>query len=362
MCHRSRSCTSDHPVGLVVTDDLHRSRLTVFFRLILAIPHIVWFVLWSIGVVLRRDRRLGRSRSSPAGCPAGCTASSAPTSATRRTSSRTSTSSPTRIRPFSGGRSTGTRSTSACPTRRRSGGALVLVRIAGRDPGARRLGCPDGRRRLVRVLEAGRTATGARPAGTSAAWPRSRRSSVGSRAWSRADAARPPRRRRVRRSGTARRRSPTCCSSPSATRTPTRTRMLAELEPPPLHPVRLEGDAQRSPPLAGHGVLPAPAADPASRLARALGGSPAFLALILQWFVTLFRGRPAAALPPLPLALRPLRVPRLRVRLPGREPVPGLHRRSRASTRSTSTCPGPAARTAGRRSSAIVLVVPGLRS
>ena len=26
-----------HPIGLIVTDDLHRSRLTVFFRLLLVI-------------------------------------------------------------------------------------------------------------------------------------------------------------------------------------------------------------------------------------------------------------------------------------------------------------------------------------
>jgi hypothetical protein len=37
-----------HPVRLIVTDDLRRNRLTVFFRLILAIPHMVWLVLWSI--------------------------------------------------------------------------------------------------------------------------------------------------------------------------------------------------------------------------------------------------------------------------------------------------------------------------
>jgi hypothetical protein len=37
-----------HPVRLIVTDDLRRNRLTVFFRLILAIPHIVWLYLWSI--------------------------------------------------------------------------------------------------------------------------------------------------------------------------------------------------------------------------------------------------------------------------------------------------------------------------
>ncbi len=37
-----------HPVGLVVTDDLRRSRLTVFFRLLLALPHFVWLLLWGI--------------------------------------------------------------------------------------------------------------------------------------------------------------------------------------------------------------------------------------------------------------------------------------------------------------------------
>jgi hypothetical protein len=40
-----------HPVRLRVEDDLQRSRLTVFFRLILAIPHLIWLFLWTIGVV-----------------------------------------------------------------------------------------------------------------------------------------------------------------------------------------------------------------------------------------------------------------------------------------------------------------------
>jgi hypothetical protein len=37
-----------HPVSVTVTDDLRRSRLLVFFRLPVAIPHVVWFVLWTI--------------------------------------------------------------------------------------------------------------------------------------------------------------------------------------------------------------------------------------------------------------------------------------------------------------------------
>jgi Domain of unknown function (DUF4389) len=37
-----------HPVGLAVLDDLRRSRLTVFFRLLLALPHFVWLILWGV--------------------------------------------------------------------------------------------------------------------------------------------------------------------------------------------------------------------------------------------------------------------------------------------------------------------------
>jgi uncharacterized protein DUF4389 len=36
------------PIRLTVSDDLRRSRLTTFFRLLLAIPHIVWLLLWGI--------------------------------------------------------------------------------------------------------------------------------------------------------------------------------------------------------------------------------------------------------------------------------------------------------------------------
>jgi Domain of unknown function (DUF4389) len=41
-----------HPVGLAVSDDLRRSRLTVFFRLLLTLPHIVWLILWGIAAFL----------------------------------------------------------------------------------------------------------------------------------------------------------------------------------------------------------------------------------------------------------------------------------------------------------------------
>jgi hypothetical protein len=55
-----------HPIGLIVTDDLRRSRLTVLFRLLLAIPHlialyvfsivieVVAFVAWVVAVILGR--------------------------------------------------------------------------------------------------------------------------------------------------------------------------------------------------------------------------------------------------------------------------------------------------------------------
>jgi hypothetical protein len=39
---------SEHPIRLVVTDDLRRTRFTVALRAILAIPHYVWLLLWSI--------------------------------------------------------------------------------------------------------------------------------------------------------------------------------------------------------------------------------------------------------------------------------------------------------------------------
>jgi hypothetical protein len=42
----------EHPVKLVVEDDLKRRRLTVFFRLLLAIPLFIWLFLWTIATVV----------------------------------------------------------------------------------------------------------------------------------------------------------------------------------------------------------------------------------------------------------------------------------------------------------------------
>jgi hypothetical protein len=39
-------------VGLVLEDDGRRSRLTVLFRLLLALPHLVWLALWTLAAFL----------------------------------------------------------------------------------------------------------------------------------------------------------------------------------------------------------------------------------------------------------------------------------------------------------------------
>ena len=41
-----------HPIRLLVDDDLSRNRLTVLFRLLLAIPLLVWLVLWTVAVAI----------------------------------------------------------------------------------------------------------------------------------------------------------------------------------------------------------------------------------------------------------------------------------------------------------------------
>jgi len=40
--------SESHPIGLIVDDDLKRTRLTVFFRLLLAIPQAIWIAIWGI--------------------------------------------------------------------------------------------------------------------------------------------------------------------------------------------------------------------------------------------------------------------------------------------------------------------------
>ncbi len=44
----AHSVADRHPIGLIVVDDLQRTRLTVFFRILLAIPHLIVVALWAI--------------------------------------------------------------------------------------------------------------------------------------------------------------------------------------------------------------------------------------------------------------------------------------------------------------------------
>jgi ABC-type multidrug transport system fused ATPase/permease subunit len=44
--------TRSDPVRMEVRDELRRSRLTVFFRLVLAVPHLVWLTLWGVLALL----------------------------------------------------------------------------------------------------------------------------------------------------------------------------------------------------------------------------------------------------------------------------------------------------------------------
>jgi hypothetical protein len=48
----SQAAADRHSIGLIVTDDLQRNRLTVFFRLLLAIPHLIVVTLWSVVAML----------------------------------------------------------------------------------------------------------------------------------------------------------------------------------------------------------------------------------------------------------------------------------------------------------------------
>lgn len=47
---QAQSGVDEHPITLEVTDGLKRNRLTVFFRLLLAIPHFIVLALWGIVV------------------------------------------------------------------------------------------------------------------------------------------------------------------------------------------------------------------------------------------------------------------------------------------------------------------------
>ena len=141
-----------HPVRLVVTDDLGRSPADRLFRLLLALPHLVWVTLFGIAASLRRARRVaGRADRAPR--PADpAPLPRARTSATRRTSPPTC---PSRRRPYPGfGGRARTRSTSRSTRRRRQGrlGAALPARprrcrrslVASSLGGSAVLGAPVG--------------------------------------------------------------------------------------------------------------------------------------------------------------------------------------------------------------------------
>jgi hypothetical protein len=48
----SQMALPEHPVRLALGGSLTRSRLLVFFRILLALPHLFWFLLWSVPALL----------------------------------------------------------------------------------------------------------------------------------------------------------------------------------------------------------------------------------------------------------------------------------------------------------------------
>jgi hypothetical protein len=52
MAQTTAAQSDRHPIGLIVNDDLRRNRFTVFFRLLLAIPQLIWLYFFGIGAVI----------------------------------------------------------------------------------------------------------------------------------------------------------------------------------------------------------------------------------------------------------------------------------------------------------------------
>ena len=202
---------------MVVDDDLRRSRLTVFFRLGLAIPHFVWLAIWLLGalylvapIAWLLTLILGR-------LPEPLWRFSARSSVTRPMSSPSSCSRGTRSPASRGARAT-TRSTSRSTIRcARTGGR----RSSGSFWPGRRSSLPPGSS-WCRCSARSTTRPPGRPAATStspaSAW--SWRFSPGSRAWC-GDACRPGSAISSRtHSATTPRPGGTCSSSPIDIRTP----------------------------------------------------------------------------------------------------------------------------------------------
>ena len=237
----------DHPVRLAVTDDLRRSRLTVFFRLLLAIPHFIWLLLWTIAAFF----------AAIVGWFAALFTTRLPDGLHRFFSAYVRyVDAPRRLRDARGEPVPELHRRARLPGRRRAPRARTRRR-------AGRFCCASSSRSLrcsSRACSAGATSGGRRRAGEPGV--RRRRDWTGTfvgvaatcaflgwfvslaRGRMRERAARP---RAPTASATARRRTPTACCSPTATRTPTRTTIGPAWSLGP-HPVRLvlEDDGRRS--------------------------------------------------------------------------------------------------------------------
>ena len=313
-----------HPVRLVVEDDLQRNRLTVFFRLLLAIPHFIWIFLWSIAVVRRRDRQLVRHAHHRHSPPPACTASSA---AYVRYQVHLSAYLYLVANPYPG--FAGEEGTYPIDVR--------LPGAAARSRAGRPCSASSSRSRRCSLSPRSAGVGGASVSLAAARRPtyggrrrrRARPSSAQFLGWfaiarARPDAEGPARRGRVRHRLRARRRSRMCCSSPTATRTPTRRRLLDDGRAAAAASGAPRRRRARSAPLAAHRLLPAAARDPAL-VWLALWTIAAIFVAIVNWFATLVRRHAAAGAPPLPLALRAL--PAARQRVPATSsanPFPGF--------------------------------------
>ena len=121
-----------HPLHMVVTDDLQRNRLTVFFRLLLVDPAPDRALALGDRGLVPRARRLGDRASSPGGCRTGCTASSHPSCATPTASPRIATSLPIPSPPFGAG-STYPVDVEIAPAAKQSR-LTIFFRICSRSP------------------------------------------------------------------------------------------------------------------------------------------------------------------------------------------------------------------------------------
>ena len=280
-----------HPVQLVVEDDLRRSRLTVFFRLLLAIPHYIWVVLWSIATFFVAI--VTWVMTLIAGQP------------------------PAALHRF------------MCSYIRYVTHLEAYLHLVGNPypgfvgeegeyPIDLRLPEPGPQNRwrtlfrIVLVLpallvssvllgggsvSASRSSSGSKSVqlGHAAGSRRRSRCSAGSRASCRARCRRGFATPARTASATRRRRSHTCCSSPTGIRTRIPTAMLDGVEPPPEHVVHLVRDPED---------LRLSRLTVFFRLLLAiphiiwlwLWAIAVFFTVIVQWFITLFGGTPAAGL------------------------------------------------------------------